>query len=86
MKDPFEIIEKIKPVETPPFLYTRIMQQIENAGLSRVSRPLAWSLGSACLILCIFSLVICLKTQQANASTDLGTGMDLMPQNSLYHD
>lgn len=85
MKDPIEILAKIKPVETPPFLYTRILQQIENIGLNRVSRPVAWSLGGACLAICIFSLVISLsKTQQGNANTNLGTGMDLMPQNELY--
>lgn len=85
MKDPFETIGKIKSVETPPFLYTRIIQRIESASLNRVSRPLAWSLGSACLAICIFSLLISIsKTQQENTATNLGTGMDLMPQNALY--
>ena len=84
MKDLLEIIGKIKPVETPPFLYTRIMQQIENAAGNKLSRPVAWSLGSACVAICILSLVISFKAQQTDTATDLGTGMGLMPQNALY--
>ncbi|MCE3296948.1 MAG: hypothetical protein K0R65_2662 [Crocinitomicaceae bacterium] len=86
MKDPLEIIGKIKQVETPPFLYSRILQQIENSALNKVSRPLAWSLGSACVALCIFSLVISFKARQTDTASDLGQGMNLIPENSLYYE
>ncbi len=84
MKDPIEILERIQPVETPPYLYTRILQQIENR-LDRVSKPVAWSLGRIGLVLCVLSLVLLLG-KNTPENTDLASGMNLMPHNSLYHD
>lgn len=80
-----DILKQIQKVEVPPFLFTRIQQQIDNGYSLKFSKRLAWSLGISFLIVLIMNAaVLTYGTKKAGRSNDLAQEMGLMPKNSLY--
>ncbi len=87
--DKLEALKSIKQVEEPPFLLTRIKQQIEN--LYEVEVPVRWKWAFASTAILIIALNITLlvspeeKTIDNNV-TEVVTAMQMTSSNSLYND
>ncbi len=83
MNDKLDVLSKIKPVEAPPFLLTRITQRIENERISRFSLRISWALGISMFL--IFSLNVAILFQnQTKKTSNLAQTMQLLPQNDFY--
>jgi hypothetical protein len=85
MKPNLDILNQIKQVDAPPFLFTRIQQQIDNGSRYFFSKRLAWSLGVSFAIVVIMNVALLSYNAKINrTNTNLAEVMDLMPNNSLY--
>lgn len=88
-----DLLKQIKEVDAPPFLLTRIRQQIEN--LSNVEAPVKWKwafAASAILILAL-NISVFFKSADTTASTAKNSGienvvnsMNLTTTNDLYNE
>ncbi len=88
-----DLLKQIKQVDAPPFLLTRIRQQIDN--LSNVEAPVKWKwafAASAILILAL-NVSIFFKYDDTTASAGKNTGienvvnsMNLTTSNQLYNE
>jgi hypothetical protein len=87
MKDNLNILENITKVDAPPFLLTRIKQQIDNSNYSKFSSKFALSLGLSFLILVILNVTI-IFTQKESRMDDkqFAHSFGLMSNNSLYNE
>lgn len=85
-----QLLEKMKKVDPPPFLYTRIEAQIDN--LQRNQTPLKWivlSTTAFCLLLIInCSVLSTYFTFFKNTETihHIAEEMQLMNYNQFYYD
>ncbi len=85
MKPNLDILNQIKQVDAPPFLYTRIQQQIDNGSRYSFSKRLAWSLGVSFAVVVIMNVAVLSYNAKINrTNTNVAEVMDLMPNNSLY--
>lgn len=85
MKPNLDILNQIKQVEAPPFLFTRIQQQIDNGSSYTFSKRLAWSLSVSFAIVVIMNVAVLNYNSKTNRNnTNVAEVMDLMPNNSLY--
>ena len=92
MKHPVDILSKIQKVDTPPFLYTRILSRIQNKVIETV--PVKWAVAAtASLVLLIsFNLNVILTNKENNTSTvtntetNLSEAFSLQTSNSLYNE
>jgi len=88
-----DLLKQIKEVDAPPFLLTRIRQQIAN--LNNVEAPVKWKwafAASAILILAL-NVSIFFKSDETTASTGKNTeienvvkSMNLTNSNNLYNE
>jgi len=83
MKLDLDILNQIKQVDAPPFLLTRIQQQIDNGNSLNFSKRLAWSLGISFVVIMNVA-VINYSTKANNTNKNVAEVMDIMPNNSLY--
>lgn len=83
MHDPFEILEKIQPVETPDFLFTRIQMRIEKNIPARISKTKTVLYLTAVIILVLIN-VFSLEFNSKPAETNVVSEMNLVPNNQLY--
>lgn len=80
-----EDLEKIKKVEVPPFLYTRIEQKIANLKTAPWPRKVQWAMSfvlGIVLFLNIYTLVS--KSNQTKGLQSYSTSLNLNPDNELY--
>lgn len=85
MKLDLDILNQIKQVDAPPFLLTRIQQQIDNGNSLNFSKRLAWSLGISFAIVVIMNVAVINYSTKANyTNKNVAEVMDIMPNNSLY--
>lgn len=80
-----EALKKIRPVEAPPFLFTRIEAKIQSAG-SDISPRWRWSAiaGFGMLVLInIYVVAQSLRPRQSGIETVVNT-MSLSTSNNLY--
>ncbi len=83
--DPASMLETIQRVEAPPFLLTRIRQQIANRQDAAVPTRWAWAAGlSFVLILALNIYAITGSSRGTRPQANLVQTMDLYPHNSLY--
>ncbi|MCX6148282.1 MAG: hypothetical protein NTW25_13695 [Candidatus Kapabacteria bacterium] len=82
-----ELLENIQKVDAPPFLLTRIKQQIENSNYSKFSSKFTLSLGLSFLVLLILNTSIILhhKNHQKDEK-QIANSFGLMLNNSLYNE
>lgn len=80
-----DYLDRIKRVETPPFLFTRIQQRIENLNTNTLTKKTSWALGIS------FSIIICLNigliiNNQNNSQSikKYAKVLNLTPDNNLY--
>lgn len=80
-----EILNKIKPVEAPPFLFTRIQQQIKNANKHFVSNKIVWlsALSFSCVLIISVSAAF-YNTSPASTTQIIANSLNLNPTNNLY--
>ncbi|MGB8191882.1 MAG: hypothetical protein WCF67_08190 [Chitinophagaceae bacterium] len=82
-----DALKKIKPVEAPPFLFTRIEAKI-NAGIENSATP-QWRLAiTACFVLLLMAnMYVVFSSRQRNNPAEIATvvsAMNLSNSNSLY--
>ncbi len=58
MNDFLNVLSTIKAVETPPFLFTRIQQRIENINQNNVSKKIGYSLITSFCVLLLFNIFV----------------------------
>jgi hypothetical protein len=86
-KSALDHLDKIEQVDVSPFLYTRILQKIEQSALQDLPKPWAWTLVSfsaACLVLTIFAISTNMSNQTELQGLD--ESVNFVPTNTLYHD
>lgn len=88
-----DLLKQIKEVDAPPFLLTRIRQQIEN--LSNVEAPVKWKWAFAASAILILALNISVFFKSADTTAAAGknsgienvvNSMNLTTTNDLYHE
>jgi hypothetical protein len=78
-------LRKIQKVETPPFLFTRIQQKIEQSKKERMPKHIALAVGlTAALLLAVNAIVLVNYNSKANTTESLAKSMHLTSNNSLY--
>ncbi len=76
---------KIQRVETPPFLFTRIQQKIEQSKKERMRKSVALSVSfSVALLLAINTIVLINYNSKENTTDSLAQSIHLTSNNSLY--
>jgi hypothetical protein len=83
-----EKLRKIRRVDAPPFLYTRIEQSLDSASRSSVSPKLRFAVFSSLLALAIINGIVLSsgsgqETQQSGIR-HLASEMNLQSSNDLY--
>lgn len=85
MNHPVDILEKVQKVEAPPFLYTRILNRIQNKAQETV--PVKWAVvAAACLLVLITINISVIQSSKENNRTDLSEAFSLQTSNSLYNE
>ena len=86
-----DALQQIKEVDAPPFLYTRIQQQIQN--LQQLEAPAKWKWAFACSTVLILLINISILVRSSEPATKKNTGVEnivnslgLSNTNDLYHD
>lgn len=80
-----EQLTMINKVEAPPFLFTRILQKIENKKRETMSKSMAISLGiSFVVILLINTMVFIENNDKTNSVEKYAESIQLISNNSLY--
>ncbi len=75
----------VQKVETPDFLYTRILQKIENRKKEIVPTKIVWTMALSFLLLLFLNVMSISQSQHTKVhSTDLIDSFQLMPHNDLY--
>lgn len=87
MKYNLQILDEIQKVEVPPFLLTRIKQQIENSSYNKFSFKLALSLSLSFIFVILLNTSIILhhKNQRHNENNFSHT-FGLVSTNSIYNE
>ena len=88
-EDEFNWFKKIRKVDAPAFLYTRIRSQLDNLSNARPSRR--WILAFAAAAVLIVTLntaaLLSVPSNFENAgATELVQTMQLSTNNNIYHD
>lgn len=85
MENQLDILNKIQKVEAPPFLYTRIVNRIQNKVKETV--PVKWAVATAAGLLVLITINISvIRTSEENTSADLSQAFSLQTSNSLYNE
>jgi hypothetical protein len=86
-----DLLKSIKKVDVPPFLLTRVKQQIQN--LNNVEAPIKWKWAFALtsVIIMMLNVTIFLKSNVTEEKKTTGVenvinGMNLSTENDLYNE
>lgn len=85
--DQFDILKKIREVDAPPFLLTRIWERIHTPDDEPVSVQWKWGFALTGLAVLVLNIAIVLKTtpgQTISQLDSLVSSLHLSSQNSLY--
>jgi hypothetical protein len=85
MEPNFDLLHTLQPVEPPPFLFTRIEQQLVQRKQNRFQPRLAWLAVSTAVLVLVFNITLATR-QPTTAKTDLPDTFLLLPQNTLYNE
>lgn len=84
-----ELLKQLKEVDTPPYLFTRIRQQIDSSGIEEA--PVTWKFTFAVIALLILALnistVFNTKSSTVNSAgiKEVVSSMHLSSTNDLYN-
>ncbi|MFZ1751349.1 MAG: hypothetical protein WAU01_14210 [Saprospiraceae bacterium] len=91
IENKLDLLKQIKEVDAPPFLLTRIRQQIQN--LNNVEAPIQWKWAFALTSVAIVALNISIFFTSVSATTEDTTGietvinsMHLSTTNNIYNE
>ena len=85
-----DTLKQITEVDAPPFLYTRILQRIQN--LQQLEAPVKWKWAFALTAMMILFVNIAILVRSAAPAIkntgveNMVNAMDLSPSNDLYHE
>jgi hypothetical protein len=80
-----ENLGKIKRLEAPPYLFTRIKQRIEQSKKERLPRSIAVALSFSFAVLLVINTLVIVKYNSApNAMQSYAQSINLTSNNSLY--
>ena len=83
MKDPLDILDSVQKAETPPFLYTRILNRIQVSKKNKLTPQFA--LGFALSFILLLSLnTQVLKSNKTESAIEIAQSMNLISNNTLY--
>ncbi len=78
-------LNKIRSVEAPPYLFTRILQKIEQAKVEQVSKPVFWLGSFSFMILLAVNTLVLFNTKTEPITTkNYAEYIQLTPNNTLY--
>ena len=85
-----EELKKVRKVEAPPFVFTRIEAQIEKEESIQMPRQWAWGLSLACSILLVVNISFFVNsngnTVAQTEDTNLLEAVGLEQSNQLYYE
>lgn len=84
-----EALKKIKQVEAPPFLLTRIKQQIQNLGNAPAPVKWRWAFAASAIIILALNISVFFTRNSSATNTGIETvvsSMNLSNSNSLYNE
>lgn len=92
-----ELLKQIKEVDAPPFLLTRIRQQIQNAGTVAAPVKWKWAFGAVAVIVLLLNVSILFSissgtksnagiTNEPSGIEKVVSSMNLNSSNELYHE
>ncbi len=90
MTHPIDSLSKIQKVDAPPFLYTRILNRIQNKVAETV--PVKWAVvmaASLVILICVNISVMQTDNESkttTNTQTNLSEVFSLQTNNSLYNE
>lgn len=89
MESKVDILNKVQKVETPPFLYTRILQRLSN--LQDAPAPVKWrfAFAAVAILLLALNMGILLSSKPSPQDGNIETvvnSMHLSTSNELYHE
>jgi hypothetical protein len=80
-----DVLEKIREVDPPSFLFTRITQKIEADRKNKFSPVLTWTLSISFSLIFLINIVMVIRiNHQKSDQNNLSELMHLMPENNLY--
>jgi hypothetical protein len=85
----FDGLKKIKQVDAPPFLLTRIKNRIDSLTDARAPVQWTWSLAAAAVVVLAINMGVVLSranTTEKNTIADVVNTMQLSTNNDFYHD
>lgn len=78
-------LNRIQPVDAPPYLFTRIREKIRTVQSETVSKQLVWSLSFSFMLLIGLNVrAIISSTQPEGVATSIVQEMNLSANNDLY--
>jgi hypothetical protein len=78
-------LHKLKRVETPPFLFTRIQQKIEESRVGMMPKKFVWAVGLSFVLVLALNIGMILSTNhQPNSLEQFAQSLDLVNDNTLY--
>ncbi len=85
MENELDILNRIQKVDAPPFLYTRILNRVQNKVKETV--PVKWAVAAAaCLLILITINISVIQSSKESNSTNLSEVFSLQTSNSLYNE
>lgn len=84
MENRLDILEKIKQVDTPLFLFTRIQNKIQQHIADKISKKQAIAYACGIVIIIVLNVLAFEAKKNSENDNDLVNKMDLSPSNQLY--
>ena len=85
MKVDLEELSKIRQVETPPFLFTRIEEKIAQTKMEKISPLASFGISAAfVLVLLVNAFVLINNDDQKSQTETYVESMNLLNNNTLY--
>ncbi len=87
IQEKLELLEGIRKVEAPPYLFTRIESKIRNEAEGKISSKNVAVLGMGLLVLLLVNISIISNNMNFKKSqTSVAQSFGLVTNNSFYHD
>lgn len=84
MKNNIEILNSIKKVDTPDYLYAKIVHKVSANKINTISIKEMVYLAIPCAALLIIVTLLFTNVPSPKESVDIARGMNLVQNNSLY--
>ncbi len=84
MKDPLNILDSIKKVDAPVFLYAKIVYKISQKKINTISNKEMIYLAIPCVVILVFVILTYVNFNTPRESIEIAKGLNLMNNNSLY--